>query len=215
MNSEMQTTLLNTFHPNLIATSLKALREQLKENDQLNAVEEIAGPVPKIALEYDQILREGGRFWDDVNREYLPEDLVLAARREEVDWVHSEGVYEIVPMQEFRDAGMKPLDLIWVDTDKSVASTRKKIRSRLCAREYKTKKHGKIQRALPAPQLFSAMLLLEAVKVFVSIMVSVSLSNQGKPLKLRHDGISRAHFPRDSPENHVHPFSRRRSSEIW
>ena len=97
-------------------------------------------------------------------------------------------------MQEFKDAGMKPLDLIWVDTDKSVDPTRKKIRSRLCAREYKTKKQGKIQRALPASQLFSAMLPLEAAKVLVSIMMSVSLSNKGKPLKLRHCDISRAHF---------------------
>ena len=56
----------------------------------------------------------------------------------------------MVPMQECRDARMKPLDLIWVDTDKSVDSTRKKIRSSLCAREHKTKKHGKIQRAPPA-----------------------------------------------------------------
>ena len=45
-----------------------------------------------------KILKGGGRFWDDVNGEYLPEDLVLAARREEIDWVHSEGVNEIVPM---------------------------------------------------------------------------------------------------------------------
>ena len=128
MNLEMQTTLLNTYPPKLIATILKALLEQLKENDQLNAVEEIAGPVPEIVLEYDQILKEGGRFCDDVNGGYLP---VLAARREEIDWVHSEGVYEIVPVQECKDAGMKPLDLIWVDTDKSVDPTRKKIRSRL------------------------------------------------------------------------------------
>ena len=71
---------------------------------------------------------------------------------------------------------MKPWDLIWVDTDKSVDLTRKKIRSRLFAREYKTK-HGKIQRALPASQLFSAMPSLEAVKVLVSIMMSVSVSN--------------------------------------
>ena len=35
---------------------------------------------------------------------------------------------------------------------------------------------------------------LEAVKVLVSIMMSVSLSNNGKPLKLRHYDISRAHF---------------------
>ena len=74
MNFEMQTTLLNTYPPKLIATILKALREQLKENDQLNAVEGIAGPVPEIPLEYEQILKEGGKFWDDVNGGYLPED---------------------------------------------------------------------------------------------------------------------------------------------
>ena len=99
MHLEMQTTLLNTCPPKLIATILKALREQLKENDQLNAVEEIAGPEPEIPLEYEQILKEGRRCWDDVNGGYLPEDLVLAARREEIDWVQSEGVYEIVQMQ--------------------------------------------------------------------------------------------------------------------
>ena len=43
MNPERQTTLLNTYPPKLIATILKALREKLKENDHLNAVEEIAG----------------------------------------------------------------------------------------------------------------------------------------------------------------------------
>ena len=117
MNPEMQTTLLNMYAPKLIATILKALREQLKESDQLNSVEDMAGPVPEIPLENDQILKEGGRFWDDVNGGYLPEDLVLAARRKEIDWVHSEGVCEIVPMQGFEDADMKPLDLIWVDTD--------------------------------------------------------------------------------------------------
>ena len=84
MNLEMQNTLLNTYPPKLIATILKGLREQVKENDQLNAVEEIAGPAPEIPLEYDHILKEGGQFWDDVNGGYLPEDLMLAARREEI-----------------------------------------------------------------------------------------------------------------------------------
>ena len=120
----------------------------------MNATEEIAGPVPEIPHEYDKILKGGGRFWDDVNGGHLPEDLVLAARREEIDWVHSEGVYEIVPMQECKDAGMKPLDLIWVDTDKSVDPTCKKIRSRLCAIEYKPKKQGKIQELYPLLSCF-------------------------------------------------------------
>ena len=112
-----------------------------------------------------------------------PKTFVLAARHKEMARVHSEGVYQIVPLQECKDAGTMPLDLIWVDTDKSVDPTRKKIRSSLCAREYKTKKQGKIQRAPPASQLFSAVPLLEAVKVLVSIMMSVGLSNKGKPLK--------------------------------
>ena len=169
MNPDMQTALLNTCPPKLIATLLKALREPLKENDQLNAIEEIASPIPEIPIEYDQVLK-GGRFWDDVNGGYLPEDLVLAARREEIVWAHSEGVCEIVSMQECQDAGMKPLALIWVDTDKSVDPAYKKIRSKLCAREF------------------------EAVKVLVSIMMSVGLSNKGKPMKLTHYDISRAHF---------------------
>ena len=44
MNPEMQTTLLNTYPPKLVATTLKALREQLKENGQVNAVEENCRP---------------------------------------------------------------------------------------------------------------------------------------------------------------------------
>ena len=76
MNPEMQTTLLNTYLPKLISPILKALREQLKQNDQLNVVEEIADPVPQIPLECDQILK-GGRFWDDVNVGHLPEDFCV------------------------------------------------------------------------------------------------------------------------------------------
>ena len=56
--------------------------------------------------------KEEEDVWDDVNGGYLPEDLVLTARREEIEWVHSEGVTEIVPMQQCKVAGKKPLDLI-------------------------------------------------------------------------------------------------------
>ena len=45
----------------------------------------------------------------------------------------------------------------------------------------KRRKQGKIQRALVTSQLISAMPPLEAVKVLVSIMMSVSLSNKRKP----------------------------------
>ena len=118
---------------------------------------------------------------------------MLAARRKGTPWVHSEGVCEIVPVQECKETSEKLLELIWVDTDTSVDPAQKKIRSRLGAREYETKKQGNIQRALLASQLFSAMPPLEAEKVLVSIMMSVNWSNKRKPLKLRHYDISRAH----------------------
>ena len=47
---------------------------------------------------------------------------MLAAGREKVYWVHSEGVHEIVPMQECTDADKKLLDLTRLDTDTSVDS---------------------------------------------------------------------------------------------
>ena len=56
MNLKMHITLLNTYLPKLIATILRALREQLKDNDQLNVVGEIAGLVPQIPVEFEQIL---------------------------------------------------------------------------------------------------------------------------------------------------------------
>ena len=68
-------------------------------NSKFNAVGEIASPIPEIRIEYDQILKGGGGFWDDVNGRDLPEDIALAARHEESAWRHSEGVYEIVPFQ--------------------------------------------------------------------------------------------------------------------
>ena len=81
MNPEMPTTWFDTYFQNLSST--------------------------RIPLEYEQILKEGERFWDDVNGGYLLEDLLLAARREEIEWVHSEGVYDMVPMQECIDSGQK------------------------------------------------------------------------------------------------------------
>ena len=134
MNPATKAMLFDTYRPKLMA-----LCEQVNENDQLNAVEEIVGPVPEIPHEYEEILKGGGGFWDDVTGGYLPDDLVLAAGREVIEWVHSEGVYEIVAMLECTDSGWKLLDLIWVDTDKSVDPAHRKIRSRLCARERKTK----------------------------------------------------------------------------
>ncbi|CAK0895671.1 unnamed protein product, partial [Prorocentrum cordatum] len=114
--------------PRFVSAALRALRRQLKKDGGLNAVEEIAGPVPEMPTEYKEMLESGGGFWDDVNGGFLPTDKVLAARQGGISWIHGEGVYDIVPEQEARDAGVRPLDVLWVDTDKSMDPNEQKIR---------------------------------------------------------------------------------------
>ena len=132
MNPEMQAALLNTYPPKLITTILKALREQLKESGQLHSGGDCRTST-RNPSDYDRILK-GRRFWDDVDGGYLPEDLVLAARREEIDWVHPASVDEVVPMQECSDAGMKPLSVIWVDTQVCGSDTQEDSIEVVCKR---------------------------------------------------------------------------------
>ena len=112
----------------MIAHILMALREQIKKDDQLSAAEEIAGPVPESPTEYEQILRDGGGFWSDVNqKKNLPEDLVLADAKR----LHGNTLKvstKSFPKQECKDAGERLLDLTWVDTDKSVDPLHKNFR---------------------------------------------------------------------------------------
>ena len=61
----------------------------------------------------------------------------------------------------------------------------------------------------------SAMPLLEAVKVLVSIMMSVSVSNKRETIEVETLRHQQSTFPRKSPETHLHQTSRRGSSEVW
>ena len=98
-------------------------------------------------------------------------------------------------------------------TDKSVDPAHKKIRSRL----WQGIQDEEARHDSKSLSCFSVVLsnaTTEAVKALVSIMMSVSWSNKGRPLKLRHHHISRAPFKR-SPETHLHPTSSTRPSETW
>ena len=87
-----------------------------------------------------------------------------------------------------------------MDTDKSVDRTRKKVRSRLCTREYQTKKPNEIQRALPASHLFSAVAPLEAVKALVLIKHDVGeFVKRKETIEVETVRNQRSTFPRNSP----------------
>ena len=66
--------------------------EQHKENGQLNAVEEIADPTPEIPRRAMIKCRkeEDSRMMSA--EDICKKNLVLTARREQIEWVHSEGV---------------------------------------------------------------------------------------------------------------------------
>eukprot|EP00971_Amphidinium_carterae_P097010 1920458-Amphidinium_carterae.1 len=154
---------------------------------------EVGGPVPDEPVMpecWKRMLSDGGGCWDDVNGKWLPADLVWKARLEEQRWLEKEQVYKVVPREESRRAGIPPLDLLWVDTDKSADPSHLQIRSRLCVREYKTRVGGKVKRVLPDAQLFSAMPPLEALKLLCSLLVSLRTTSAGDPLKGRHYDIS-------------------------
>ena len=94
---EMHTTLLNMNNLRLMETILKALRGQFKEDGEMDTAGEIAGLVPEIPLEREQILKERGGFWDDVNDGYLPENLVLIASLDsfESDVIDEAGIISV------------------------------------------------------------------------------------------------------------------------
>ena len=188
------------YPPRLVTAVLRGLREQMFASGAVASLEDdLSGPVPEepdVPEDWKELLTEGADgFWDDVNGGWLPKAETEKARAEELEWVRKEQVYENRPRQEAVDAGIRPLDLLWVDTNKSVKPGTWTIRSRLCVREYKKKlKGGKIQRALPAAQLFSAMPPLEALKLLGSLLMSLPHSRAGRSLKVRHYDVSRAHF---------------------
>ena len=118
---------------------------------------------------------------------------MLIARHEEIEWVRFEGVYEIVPMQECKEAGKKLLELnLGGHRQVCGSASQEKIDRDWVPGNTRNRSKARFKEPYLL-QLFSAVPPLEAVKALVSIMMSVSWSNAGKPWKFRHDGISRAH----------------------
>ena len=72
-------------------------------------------------------------YVDDLTGSVLPTELVREARRAEIEFIHSFGVYRKVPRSE--SFGHPFIIVRWSDTNKGDV-LRPEIRSRLCAREF-------------------------------------------------------------------------------
>ena len=84
------------------------------------------------------------------------------ARLLELDWIKKERENDYRSRTEAEKKGIKPIPLIWVDTNKGDKNT-PFVRSRICVRE--CKKGQNAVESLEPEQLFSAMPPLEALKL--------------------------------------------------
>ncbi|CAE7031422.1 unnamed protein product [Symbiodinium sp. CCMP2592] len=188
----------------LVQGILEAFRAQLIEDGEfsqaLNMME--AGPVPDSAPVIDEEeevfnhLPEAsdpieGPVYDSNTGAELDLEKVAAARKEELEWVRKQDLYEKVPEEQAKAAGKMPITMKWVDRNKG-DNERPNYRSRLVCREVKRAKNAEF---IPEFASFSAMPPLEAVKLLLSLMVTLKVAKKSRsPLKLRLIDISRAHF---------------------
>ena len=178
------------FPPRLVASVLKVIKRKVLDQKVISAVElESGGPTAELPELWNQPYYK--EYWDDVNGGFLNPRLVREARLLELDWIKKEKVYDYGSRVEAEKKGTKPILLLWVDTNKGDKNT-PFMRSRICVRECKKSRNA--VEFMEPEQLFSAMPPSEALKLLCSLKVSLKTSRRGKPLKLDHFDISRAHF---------------------
>ena len=103
------------------------------------------------------------KYWGDVSGEELDTTLTVAARRDEVEAIHTMGVYVKVPIAQcLEETARRPVGTRWIDTNKGDLDN-PKVRSRLVAQEVAI---GKI------PELFAATPPIEYLRYLVSCCAS-------------------------------------------
>ena len=103
------------FPPNLVTSMLKVIKRKMLDQRVISAVElESGGPTAELLELWNQ--PDYQEYWDDVNGGFLDPRLVREARLLELDW--KERVYDYRSRTEAEEKGIKPIPLMWVDTNK-------------------------------------------------------------------------------------------------
>ena len=106
-----------------------------------------------------------GRFRDDLTGQLLNDELVLQARRIELQFFNKKSVRRKVPLEEARRrTGRPPISTRWVDVNKGDEQN-PNYRSRLVARQMKAHDHSGVSYFAPAPPL-------EALRTVISMAVT-------------------------------------------
>ena len=112
---------------------------------------------------------------------------VKEGRREDIDWVLKQKLFDCVPQSECVERQDRPSSLKWVLKNKG-----EKVRARLVVREIK--KANSEDEKLEPSDLFSAMPPVESLKALVSHVTTERVDRRGRNLVLAVFDVSRAHF---------------------
>ena len=112
---------------------------------------------------------------------------VKEGKREEIEWVLKQKLFDYVPQSECAERQGRPYSLKWVLKNKGG-----KVRARLVVREIK-KAQPEYEKLEPS-DVFSAMPPVESLKALVSHVMTERVDKRGQILVLAVFDVSRAHF---------------------
>ena len=163
--------------------ALRALGKQLVDDGRLDSVSLYsAGPTADFP-ELDT------REWqeDDQQGNLLDPIKVKDGKREEIEWVLKQKLFDNIFQSECTERQSRPYSLKWVLKNKG-----EKVRVRLVVREIKKAKSE--DEKLEPSDVFSAMPPVESLKALVSHVMTERVDRRGRSLVLAVFDVSRAHF---------------------
>jgi hypothetical protein len=157
LSGKTRTSAAAIYPPRLCLEILRGFRDQLKA-DGVDIEAAVIAAMGEKEERHNEWLYDG-TFYDDMSGDYLPKELVVAARRLEMDFFWQKNVYDKVPIAEAWDrTGKAPIPVKWVDTNKG-DSQNPEVRSRLVAKEFNRYKDNELYAATPP---------LEALRLLIS-----------------------------------------------
>ena len=176
---------VSEYPASLVVAMLKATKRQMI-SDGVIRIEEMhfSGPVPD---EGDSPTELEGKW--GVDGTWIDPKLLIAGRKEEMEYMMKLGVFEVVDEKECYDNGCKPPMFKWVDKMNG-----EKCRSRLVCREIKKARDRDEQ--LGPEDVFSPMSPSEGLKMLVSTMMTGhdDGNHVDGPFEMATWDVSRAHF---------------------
>ena len=177
---------------------IKGMTDQLTADGMVKP-----GEVGINALDDDEIMKTSmkgsaqgysGAYRDDLTKQVLRDDLVREARKKELDYFCSKGVWVKRPKSEARArTGRGPISVRWVDVNKG-DDMNPRYRSRLVARQMKAHDRSGISYFAPTPPLEALRTVLSMAATEIGGWRPIRDPKSHKRMQVSFVDIARAYF---------------------